>query len=793
MTTAQRTLATLLACLACSAPGWAAETRTERAEFLYDKADQTIIGKQLNATDEITYDASIAAHGPETWIAALTFEPGSGDIVWTARLDDGAPTDRQTITSDVAPYANPTITFSNDQRWITYEAERDKQWDLLATVTNAAGETKEFTIADAPGPDIHHAVTPDGSGGLWIVWQSGADGQFDIVARHIGATGPDDATHRISESPAGDWHPRIAVAPNGTVHIVWDGYDGQSYNVYARTLRDGKPGPTIPVAASPAFEGRADVACDSRGRVWILWEEGGENWGAPYRAKRQYRKHVATDTVGPVHRFRLLRLAVLENGVLKTVEPALPMPSVDAALARHDNTPDRQLTGVFYERGRLLVDPDDKLWIVYRHNYLPWLAREWTSHVEAGFGLYARCLSADGWSSLITFDQKQRDGLQRLDLAWTADGLAAVWTVGRTDRREDDQPRGVFHATVPDPGGRAPTPAGAPREVAADTQPAAPRPDPKTVTVAGTDYGLYFGDLHRHTDLSLCFVPSDGTMDDAYRYAIDAAQLDFLGITDHTRDIARGDALSLLWWRCRKNVTRHELPGTFFPLYSYERSRSETDHNVFSLRPDMLRPHTYPHREFMKELDADTFMIPHQPFADGVWDFHDPARRPLLEIYQGFRDWAQEKDAVVGLLRGRVIGFIASSDHLSTNASFAAVWSPGRDRESIFRSMQARRTYAATAKIVMDVRAGNHWMGECVDADKPPVISIRIVGTAPIDEAVVLQDGIRQRRMRFGKTDTQAKYTPPKGLHGVHFYYVYVHQADGNQAWSSPIWIRFSK
>jgi hypothetical protein len=56
--------------------------------------------------------------------------------------------------------------------------------------------------------------------------------------------------------------------------------------------------------------------------------------------------------------------------------------------------------------------------------------------------------------------------------------------------------------------------------------------------VGGEELRLYFGDLHRHTDLSLCFPFFDGSLDDAYRYGIEVARLDFLGVTDHTRDLA---------------------------------------------------------------------------------------------------------------------------------------------------------------------------------------------------------------------------------------------------------------
>ena len=134
--------------------------------------------------------------------------------------------------------------------------------------------------------------------------------------------------------------------------------------------------------------------------------------------------------------------------------------------------------------------------------------------------------------------------------------------------------------------------------------PKSARPSPSTSKANTTNFTI--GDFHRHTDISLCFWPGDGTMDDAYRYGIDAAPLDFLGVTDHTHDIAMGDPLSLLWQRIRKEVNRHALEGTFIPFYSYERSRGDTDHNVISLRDDMLRPHTYPHSEFWQELDTNT-------------------------------------------------------------------------------------------------------------------------------------------------------------------------------------------
>lgn len=760
--------------------------------FVYDKADEVVPAKPLAPAGEQTYDASIAADGAGLWVTWLQFSPGTGDVVLVARYQNGELLDQRQVTPEIGTYANPTLTFSGDECWLTYEAERDGDWDIFAVALPASASARIIRISEAKGPDIQHVVAPDPNGGLWVAWQSGERGDFDIVARHVTAEGA-GPVQRVSESPAGNWQPAMAVAGDGTAYIVWDSYDGESYNVYLRTGRDGSWDPTVAVADTPAFEGHVQVQCDPHGRAWILWEEGGVNWGRAYRAKHHPGFNIIKDDYGPLHRFRRLRLAVFdEAGGLRNVAPALPMPSIDAALARKDTGHGKQAMGAFYERGRLMIDPAGKVWVAYRHRYVPWLGVEPLHHLDSGWGLYARCLTAEGWSRLYRFDGDQGDGMQRLDLTWTHDGLAAVWTSGRTDRRTLKRPRGVFVARLDEIGGSPPDVAKLTQHALA-TQPARkpqPRATPPVVNVGGKEYGLYFGDLHRHTDLSLCFPPSDGTIDDAYRFAIDVAGLDFLGITDHTHDLVMGDGLSQVWWRSRKEVTRHQLPGTFFPFFSYERSRGDTDHNVISLSPDMLRPHTYPLPEFWKELDNDTLTIPHQPFKAVTWDRQDAVHRPLLEIYQGFRDVTQEKEALVGLAKGYLLGLIASSDHLSTNASFAAVWSPDRDRESIFRSMQARRTYAATARICVDVRADGHWMGESFDAAAAPAISIHVIGTDTIDRAEVYHDGEVEQSLPCGGRELTTEYHPRGDLKGVQFYWLRIHQTDGNQAWSSPIWMR---
>ncbi|NQT86804.1 hypothetical protein HQ560_08580, partial [bacterium] len=429
------------------------------------------------------------------------------------------------------------------------------------------------------------------------------------------------------------------------------------------------------------------------------------------------------------------------------------------------------------------------------HYYVPQasLAKGMRSHVESGWQLQARCIEADGWSKLYAFGIPQRDGMQRLSVTPTSGGLAAVWTTGRTDRRKDPLPRGVALGVLSHPAGGPPKAKLAP--ASASTVTPAPRPAAaQPATVGGKTYRLFYGDLHRHTDMSLCFPFFDGSIDDAYRYAIDVAGMDFLGITDHTRDINHGNVKSQLWWRCTKAATRHRLGKRFFAMFTYERSMGETDHNVITLRDDVLRDFTYPLTDFWKELDHDSFTVPHAPVNARTWAHQNDDLRPLMEIYQGCRDYHSQKQAHVGLDKGHHIGFIASSDHVSTSASFACVWAPEADLTSIFRSMQARRTFGATDKIRLVFRSGEHWMGERFTADAVPAFQIEIDGTAPLEQLTVYDNGraVSELPLDEGKASIRTTWRPGQYFTGEHYVYIHLVQADGNQAWSSPIWVTYA-
>jgi hypothetical protein len=784
-------ITTLVCLVAVLAPlaAWAhGEHTADSPHFSYDISE--VINATMTQSPEF-YQPSLGYRNDDKrpWMAFLHYEPGQGDAIWAGPVTGGRLREPVRVFEGHGVYAAPTVS----GRWITVEeqASDDDKWQVIAIPFGSSGSTRQKIVLSSPDHHaINHRVAETARGELWVVWQGEHRGQYDIFARRLSPDGSLGAIERISETPGGDWRPAVTAAANGSICVAWDSFTGESFDILSRWFENGAWGDVGVVAGTPAFEGRPDVTTDRRGWTWICWEEGATAWGTPFRGKDPTWNNI-TDGYGPVHRFRKVHLARLYPDGRVEARP-VPMPSFAAAAAQDNRRTDATKFGVFYEHPRLAVDSRDRPWLTYRHFFADQvgLDEESEHHVEYGWGIYARCLEEEGWSDAYSFNIHQRDGMQRLSALPTENGLLAAWATGRTDRRIDPMPRGIATGGIERPEGEAPgvdtahlrtqTPPPMKNDVEEDGG----------VVVVAPGLDIYYGDLHRHTDLSLCWPFLDGTIEDAYRYAIEVGGLQFLGITDHTRDLDHGDALSQLWWRSTKEARRHELVGAFVPLFAFERSHGDTDHNVISLRDDMIRDYPTPLRFYWNDLGKDTFTIPHAPFRDRTWRHQDDAHRPLAEIYQGCRDYDSQEHVHKGLDKGYRIGIIASSDHLSTSASYACVWAPDGTREGIFRSMQARRTFGATTHIRLRFQTGEHWMGETIESASVPAFSLAILGTAPLKQIEVLHNGVVVESLDpKGRTHFEQSFTPDVTLRGEDYFYVHAVQADGNRAWSSPIWV----
>ena len=113
----------------------------------------------------------------------------------------------------------------------------------------------------------------------------------------------------------------------------------------------------------------------------------------------------------------------------------------------------------------------------------------------------------------------------------------------------------------------------------------------------------------------------------------------------------------------------------------------------------------------------------------------------------------------------------------------------------LLEAARARRSYAATDTILLDVRHhasdGEHLMGEAFASETPLRIQARIHGTDVIQQIDVIKNNEFVKTLRPNKINVNFEVTDDHMTPGENYYYVRVLQRDGDMAWGSPVWVRY--
>jgi hypothetical protein len=760
------------------------------------------------------------------WAIWIEWNDKDADRVLVARRPaNGAWQSPMEIQDGNWDHYSPAIVAVPEGVMALWSGQSAGNYDLFAATILGDGKiAKPERLTTARFSDFNARAVSDAAGNVTVVWQSFRNLSGDIFARRYSTRwGPET---RISgdkaKSLADDWDPAVALDRNGTAWISWDGYETGNYDVYLRSF-DGSPtkpvlGAVITVTTEPAAQFHSSVAVDSQDRVWVAWDEADQNWG------KDFSKVSSAPGSHGLHYSRKIGLRVYANGRVQA-------PSADFA-AIMDGRATR-----FAELPHLSFDSSGALWMVFRH---------WTlSQPNEIYHFYATRLSGDKWSTPVRFSQSSGHNTQHASLVQSPDGGLSVG-YSSDGRSATVKPTDQMHALHYNVYVSKLTKGDGPPAVRfADVQlpPAQTRSAPRpraTMARNGKTYHLLMGDAHRHTDIR-GHSGVDGSVLDTYRYAMDAAQLDWLGTSDHNIVTTNWpDGLrDYQWWYTQKTVDLMSHPPVFIGVYSYEHSLSAPSghRNMLFLKrgaplrvadrtkkDDNLPPNLW---EWVKanvfqQEGQKLVIVPHtfgeqsQPIGSFLWD--NPPFDCLLEIYQGARSsyeaWqlpAGEKRgnsqvaekghfAQDALNRGNLYGFVSFSDHGSTHNSWACVWAPKEDREGLFDGMLARRTYAGSDEIIVKATADGHMVGEqfTAPAGKAPKIEAQIAAPDTILRVDVVKDGkyifttrpnSRSTTLRFQDKDTKA---------GKTYYYLRVFQTDTENptgdpevAWTSPWFVTY--
>jgi len=742
---------------------------------------------------EQDYPALAAGRDGALWLAYLSYAAARHeDRILLVEWRDG----RWSAPRDVAGAGNfhrPQVAVDGRGRvWVMWAALVAKaggeDWDLFARVLDSGRWSETLRIAGAAGGDTQPALAAAPDGNLWLAWQGNRKGNWDIfVSRLEGDNWL--AAEALSSGAENEWAPSIAAGGDGRVVVAYDSHRRGSYNVYMRLFSAGRWEPEIEVASGEDYEANAAVTIDGAGRVWVAWDNGGPAWGLDSACNGLYK-----------HRRIDVRAWVDGGWQAPLVNPMRDLPP---PMTRFVSLP------------RPALDAAGRLWLFFRH---------WTNRRVYEF--YAIRLTRDGWSEPVPLPHSAGREHQKIATALAADGrIWAAWsTDGSQPRTARPRHYQVLAAALPGEASGVDEPplmrATPPLNITV-AMPA--EPARHTAVAGGRKLNVYWGDLHRHTDVSSHRF-TDGSIEDTYRYGADVAKLDFLAPTDHvstgapTTDNIQGDDYH--WWRAQKAADLHFLAGVFTPIYAYERSMlSPGGHrNLLYLRRGATPipgnnkdpKDNDPAWLWERLRGQEVIATPHTP-GDVMqplitWKDTKPDFEPLVEIYQGLRSSYEYRgappDGRLGgtqtgepghffqdaLAKGLRYGVQASSDHLATHINYTGVYAEDPSREALFAAMKARRTFAASDKIIVDFRMGGHWMGEELRAPAPPA-EVQVIGTAPLRRVELVRNGRVIHTVEPGLARAAFRFRDAQPPPGEAYYYVRATQADGNMAWSSPIWV----
>ncbi len=690
--------------------------------------------------------------------------------------------------------------------------QRDGEvWNLWTRArVNGRWQTAERLTSTGTNNFLRAVAGRDGS--VYVAWQSFRNGQSDIYLRAF-SSGAWKPELRVSESAANDWEPAVAAALDGTVFVAWDTYDKGNYDIAFRAYRNGSMQPIERITTSPRFHAHVALTVDSQGRPWLAWDESGVNW-----AKDQGFL-IPTPLATPIHQQRSVRIAIKDGGRWMELQrqPVEALPENFRQNAEHPQI-------VFDERGALTM-----------------LFRRWTRRNSRTIGSpivwenYLTRFDGAQWSEPVPLESSTGSIEKNPSLSKVAGHQ--IWAAWMTDGRPfstavpanadvycaliDDAPRAVsigeasFRSFTEPSSEAIPSHNNEIADVRSIRQ--------YKISSAAREYRIYRGDMHRHTDVSQDFK-YDGSLLEAYRYAIDSAAFDYLAVTDHQA----GYDQEFTWWQTQKLVDLFSVAGAFTPLYSYERSVVYPNgHRNVIFAERGVRTLPIPEDEASGKTGAAALYaylkknhgisMPHSTGTDqGTdWRDNDPEVEPLVEIYQGYRNSYEYEGAPRAatelnkaaqksgwepagfwwnaLAKGYKLGVQASSDHWSTHISYACLVAENFTRAGLLDAIRKRHAYGATDNIVMDFRASaggaEHIMGDAFTAASSPKFVIRAIGTGTVKQVDLIKNKMFIYTTRPGTKQVSLEFTDRNFGPGESWYYARVLQEDGQMAWCSPVWI----
>jgi len=324
-----------------------------------------------------------------------------------------------------------------------------------------------------------------------------------------------------------------------------------------------------------------------------------------------------------------------------------------------------------------------------------------------------------------------------------------------------------------------------------------------TVIQSLTTPGHYLGDIHSHTSYS------DGTWRpaDAFTYARDTANIDFLAVTDHSNSVTSPE-----WADTLTQAGSFTQNGSFVALAGFEYTNSAEGHmNVYNTSTYVSRNDTNYDTlaEFYAWLKTQPDAIAEfnhpftlQDFGSFGYDAGIDQKVTLQEVGNGSPPYSYarlEASYIYALDKGWHVGATNNQDNHAANWGFppnnlTGIVASSLTRTEVLAALKAMRTYGTEDRnLGLSFLANGYWMGSTIPSAEGETISFHVELVDPdsadrIASIQIITTGGQVLASTTGSSNSMSWDYAYANPGGGNWYYLKVVEADGDIAISSPIW-----
>ena len=387
----------------------------------------------------------------------------------------------------------------------------------------------------------------------------------------------------VTDKPANHWAPAIAADGKGNVYVAWDSYENGNYDVFLRRFHNGEAGTGHSRRHAQGLRGpaqpgrrsagpRVDRLRDGRAELGQGLRPRGSQIGAACqsgscheRPRPDRMRRMAGDGVGiPLYQDRRVVVKCYADGRLQ--QPAAnPAAELDDVAAAQEFCP----ADDGRRRAALALVPPSSA--ARRHAARPGPNMRCRSTARPGASRGCWPIRTAFWTTGRPCAPFGRDGVMAVYSSdWRLRARTTLVAAGRLPLKAD------LYATHP-PRRRSdwsprnwstPWPA---RRTSSRSIPTSRKTSSgcgnTAWSAAARPIILARGEFHRHTEYT-AHRDGDGSLEDMWRYAQDAADMDWLGNGDHDN----GFGHQYPWWITQKTMDIYHNPPWFIAPYTYERS-----------------------------------------------------------------------------------------------------------------------------------------------------------------------------------------------------------------------------